>query len=411
MLTTNPSPAQPTHEIDLSRSPLFTPWKDPSSGVVSYILTSRVAPLQQTFYFVNPSLTRDGRYYWFYCAFPPGGCSIYGRSLGVIDLWENRIHHFPETQFQCASPLVDVETGDVYWCSGAEIWRRSPNPSEKPVFINRFPEKLARNRYLKRMTTHFTLSADRKSLNLDAEIGAEWLVGQIPLDGSEPVVWQTFDRCYDHSQFSPTDPSLQLLARDNSVHPVTGEISHYENRLWLVRKGEQARPIFPSAIPMANPDPNKTTCDESEVHRTFKDARDWHGHEWWSTDGRHVWYVHYGVGVERVRLQEAPKPELIWKIRYVSHAHGNAGETLLVADCLPPSNPEEGRVAFLNRKTGQEINIVSLVPYADSDQARYHVHAHPQFCGDGRYICYTTTVLGGVDVAFTPVDALIEATS
>ena len=38
-------------------SPLFTPWRDPVSGVESFILTTRVAPVQQSFYYVTPSLT------------------------------------------------------------------------------------------------------------------------------------------------------------------------------------------------------------------------------------------------------------------------------------------------------------------------------------------------------------------
>ena len=38
-------------------SRLFTPWRDPVSGVESFILTARVAPVQQSFYYVTPSLT------------------------------------------------------------------------------------------------------------------------------------------------------------------------------------------------------------------------------------------------------------------------------------------------------------------------------------------------------------------
>lgn len=34
------------------------------------------------------------------------------------------------------------------------------------------------------------------------------------------------------------------------------------------------------------------------------------------------------------------------------------------------------------------------------------IHPHPQFCLNDRYICYTTNVLGRVDVALTPVEAL-----
>lgn len=71
--------------ISIERSKNFSPWIDPKCKVRSYILTKRVAPLQQSFYFVNPSMTRDARYLWFYCAFPPGGDANFGRTLAVIE--------------------------------------------------------------------------------------------------------------------------------------------------------------------------------------------------------------------------------------------------------------------------------------------------------------------------------------
>ena len=39
----------------------------------------------------------------------------------------------------------------------------------------------------------------------------------------------------------------------------------------------------------------------------------------------------------------------------------------------------------------------------------YHIHPHPQFCGGDRYVCYTTNVLGMVDIAFAPVETLLNA--
>jgi hypothetical protein len=42
-------------------SPLFQPWTDPSSGVKSFVLSQRVAPLQQSFYFTNPSFSDPWR--------------------------------------------------------------------------------------------------------------------------------------------------------------------------------------------------------------------------------------------------------------------------------------------------------------------------------------------------------------
>ncbi len=80
----------------------------------------------------------------------------------------------------------------------------------------------------------------------------------------------------------------------------------------------------------------------------------------------------------------------------------------MVADSLPPEDPEDRRVTFRNRHTGNEVNIVSQMPDLQGDVTRYHLHPHPHFCLDEALICYTTTVLGRVDVAFASVENLVE---
>ena len=57
--------------MDIAKHPYFTEWIDPESGVRSYVLTKKLAPLQQSFYFTNSSFSADEQYLWFYAAFPP----------------------------------------------------------------------------------------------------------------------------------------------------------------------------------------------------------------------------------------------------------------------------------------------------------------------------------------------------
>lgn len=102
--------------IDVHNRRLFTPFTHPESGVTFYVLTRKVAPVQQGFYFVNDSMSADGRYLWFYCAFPPSGTAAAGRTLGVADFLTGEVRHFPETQFGQVSPCVDVQTGE---CTGS----------------------------------------------------------------------------------------------------------------------------------------------------------------------------------------------------------------------------------------------------------------------------------------------------
>jgi hypothetical protein len=42
--------------------------------------------------------------------------------------------------------------------------------------------------------------------------------------------------------------------------------------------------------------------------------------------------------------------------------------------------------------------------------ARYHIDPHPRFCGSDRFVVFTTTVRGEVDLAVVRVDDLIDRT-
>lgn len=370
----------------IEQSPLFQRWTDPLSGVESFILSQGAAPFQQSFYYTNPSLTNDGRFLWIYCAYPPSGSANQGRCLAVADLHTQEFCVFPETQFLDASPCVDLNTGYAYWCIGTEIWKRGPLPAQEPELVNRLPESLTHHRRPWRVATHLTFSADHKSLNIDAEIGRQWFVGHAPLDGSDVMIWQELDRAYNHGQFSPVDPDLQLINQDSAIDPVTGVCPPYENRMWLIRRGEKASPIFPTGPK--------------------------HGHEWWSANGQHVWYIHYNRGVERVRIDTPNNdPELMWTSDTVSHAHVDATERYIVADCVPGRDTGIGKVIFYNTTTRRELSIVSDMPYPSEALRRYHVHPHPQFCRQDEYICYTTLVRGKVEVALVPVADLISRTT
>ena len=378
----------------IEESPLFTRWKDPVSGVESLILSRRVAPIQQSFYFTHSGFSNDGRYLWFYCSFPPGGDAYYGKQLGVVDFVEQNVRHFPETLFMDASPFADPATGEVYWTTGLEIWKRGPRPEDKAELVGSFPLELANNRRPLRIATHLSLSADKRSFAIDALIGSDCFVGDIPRDGSGPFrLWQKFDCCYNHAQFSPTDPDLMLLAADGWTHPVTGErgkrptIGGKEDRMWLLRLGEEIRPVCPN-------DPVSS---------------DLRGHEWWDVDGEHIWYINYRTGTEKVNIHTG-KQTPVWPGGH-THSYCDQKGQYIVGDINAQHiHMEKWRIAFFNTLTGKEINIVSDLPSLPYPRRRYHVHPHPRFCLNDRYICYTTNVLGSVDVALVPVEQLIART-
>jgi len=94
------------------------------------------------------------------------------------------------------------------------VFCRSPDPNAPVEQVNSVPESVHKNRYGKRLSTHLTLSANRREFLIDAHLGHEWCIGSLPLDGGAFQVWQTLNRCYNHAQFSPTDPDVALIAQD-----------------------------------------------------------------------------------------------------------------------------------------------------------------------------------------------------
>lgn len=368
--------------IEVNGSPLFEPYTDPSSGVICHILTSRVAPVQQSFYFVNESWSRDGRYLWFYCAYPPSPT----RTLAVVDFYQHEVQHFADTQFSGASPFVEPETGGIYWCTRDSVWTRTPQPLDEAQLVNRVPEELLRNQPVQCLATHLSRSADRSSFFIDAFVDGRTLLGSLPLDGSDFALWHEFTDGLrrNHAQFSPHEPDLALFAWDNSWERSTGRRIPYENRMYLIRRGEEPKSVFPTP----------TRCT----------------HEWWDSDGRHIWCMMDGT--VRVDTQTA-EVERVWN-EGKWHAHNDATRGLIVAD---NNHREKGfyrgcpsTVDFFNRETGASVRIVRNPEHSDYAGRSYHIDPHPRFCLDDRYIVFTTTVRGTIDLAIVDTAQLIALT-
>ncbi|MFA6288046.1 MAG: hypothetical protein WC661_11735 [Opitutaceae bacterium] len=370
--------------IPFDNRDLFEPWTDPVSGITSHLLAPRLAPVQQSFYFTSPSLTADGRYLWFYTAHPPAGSAENGRTLAVADLVAGTVTACPETQFRDASPFVDGADGTVYWCSNYSVYSRAPSPGARPVLVNRVPAGIHRNRYGKRLATHLTRSADGREFFIDAHFGDEWCSGSLPLDGGDFKVWQTFDRCYNHAQFSPVDPDLVLLAQDWWTDVATGKRHDYDNRIWLIGRDRPARPLFAHSPSVA--------------------------HEWWDAGGRFIWYVDYARGTCKVDIVTG-EAAVVWPAG-TCHSHSSRCGRHLVGDIGTYSWNRTGcRVAFFDTVTGREVAIVTALPEPAVERGWYHLDPHPQFCADDSVIVYTTTVRGRIDVALVKTDDLRAATA
>ncbi len=379
--------------INLNDSNLFTPVTHPESGVTIHVLTRRIAPVQQGFYFVNDSMSADGRYLWFYCAFPPA----LHRTLAVIDFVDQTVRHFPETS--AAGAYVDPDSGDVFWSEGPTIWRRGPREEDLPVPVNQLPPEIVGGRHVAGLASHLTRSADGREFFIDATVGLARIFGSLPLDGSPFQPWWRFDRLHNHAQFSPTDPDTVLFAQEFHTDPITGLRFPITNRLWLITRGDAPRPVLR--------EPRFVT------------------HEWWDPDGEHVWCVDTVNNNEtwRVRIADGEVERIAFP-RQCWHSHSTAATNsqtrrvcqsssrLIVGD----SNNGFFRgcastVHLMNRDTGKVIVLAEHAERADYVGRHYHIDPHPRFCCNDQYVVFTTTVRNEIDLALVPVEHLVEKTT
>jgi hypothetical protein len=363
---------------EISNHPLFEPWTDPVSGVVSHLLRERVAPVQQSFYFTSPGMSSDGMRLWFHAAHPPAP----GRSLGLVDFGTGQVTVFPQSHSPGESPMVEAGGDSALFCARNTVWRVRATGDTEPVFT--LPSAYIANRELRRLATHLTQSADGRSLLLDGEVGNHWFVAIAePATGTFRVV-KEFAHHFNHAQFSPIDPRLFTIAMDHFHDRVTGRRFHYDLRVWLMDTDDTR---FECLTPA-------TYCK----HLTGI------SHEWWSRDGRVCW-VDYTGGAFEHDLSTG-ETACVWP-GPLCHAHCNADRTLWCADESPYKWADQPcQVLFLERATGRVVPIVSGMPAPQVDRGWYHIDPHPQFSPDGRWICYTTTVRGRVDVALCAVDQL-----
>lgn len=380
----------------IRQSKHFVKYIDPVSGVVSFVFDNAFVPHTQSFYFTNPSITDDGRYIWMYCAFPPAGSMLNGRSLGVIDLENDTFIHFPDSMFIDATPLIDTKTGEAYWCNEIGLCKRTPDPKGKVELVAPVPDFMKNKGMLVKIATHPTFSYDRKKVCFDAFVGKTWMLGDINLENGEYTLWHEFDFCKNHAQFNPAKPDLILYAEDEHRDIADGTmrwIRRDENnklmRLWTIEKGKE--PVY--------------------IPPLFIEAR----HEWWSADGESIYYVDWYNGT--IKYDTGNGEYAVVNPRGTWHAHCTADEMLFVAD----ENEIDGkkwyrgcksRVHFYNKHTDKYVNIVTENPalFTRENQCRYHIDPHPQFTMAEKAVMYTTTVTGKVSAAICDVEQLLKKT-
>ena len=377
--------------MDLARHPYFRAWKDPVSGAESFILHERVAPLQKHLYYTTPSISADGRWLWFYAAFPPA--RHWHLAVCCLDPDEPMIRHFPHV-VPSANPRIIEDGRKVYVAVGDAIWTCDIEGNLEQVL--RMPRELVGGRHLFRLLTTITISADGRYFVLDSEIGNRWLIslGEIATGKVIPLRW--FSGSHHHAMFSPVDPELFMMGQGPWHDRITGDKFDMNIRMWIMdTKQTRYEPVLPDL---------------------------WYGHncmschEWWARDGVICW-CEYEEGVYEVDLADRQK-RLVWA-HPAFHADCDAKRELFVLDENPYARNERKtcKVFFFDRRSGKEVAIASDLPYPtprpvmqSQDWRTYHLDPHPQFSPDDRQIVYCTTCNDTVDLAIAPVEGLLAAT-
>ncbi len=376
------------------------------SGVVSYILTTRVAPVQQSLYFKNTCMSDDGRYLWFRCVFPPAFYQI----MAVLDFESDEITVHYETAGPLETlPQVDTSNGDIIHANGRGLYRIKPGDTENyetiatssvitKTVIDRFQKNLKGDRPANGLKPSYVVwDASNRYILVDTQFttgGSK--VGTINLETGEYTLWTMVeDRKYCHAEICPTNPDIGIVAEDFYIDPATGEYKLIRTlpdgtlcRIVLVSKDGKAEVIPPMYKTRAT-------------------------HEWWSYDGKSIYSVDMTMGLCRYTLDDKK-----WELRVPGkawHGHSSKDDKYYVSDIdLVEQNFRgcESAVRFYNYETKKDIMIITKNPrWNEPDkQNSFHMDPHPGFTCNDNYIAHTVTLDGHIDVALTPTAQLIEMT-
>lgn len=369
---------------NLAKHPFFERWVDPASGIESFILRERVAPIQQSFYFTNPGVSPDGKWLWFYASFPPNRQGM----LGVVSLDPDKPEAklFPQAGFTGASPMITPESDGAYFCMANHVYRVGIDGSTRVMCT--LPEEYIGKRNYSQIATHLTMSADRKYFLLDGDLGNFWWVGIGDIRTGEVTILKEFGNCHNHALFSPTDPKLFLIPEDWWCDKISGRYFKYDHRLWLMDIDQKRYEIVR---------PKDWDCG-----RTANAS-----HEWWSADGMVCWND-YALGTYECDPYTL-KTAHVWK-RSLCHAHCSFDRRFWCADESPyrwKTKPVE--ILFFDRELNRDVQIVSAMPLPPVPRDMYHlVDPHPHFSPKDSWVVYTTTVRGQVDVALSSVEGIVK---
>jgi len=373
----------------------FVQYTDPQSGVISYILKNEVAPLQKMCYYVSKNWSKDERYFWIVCAFPPKGTwegSAF--TAACIDFETDEIYYHPDIPGY--GSCIDQDTGELYFHTPNMIFKKGPKSDSPVTRIAKVP-KMFRT-FPGNMATHLTFSADKKELCCDIHSGNEMYLTTVNIETGEFTLWLHRHGGWNHAQFNPVDNDVIMFAMEFWQDMITGDHkiidfdqAGHRMRTWTTRRGEGTATLHSPKFR------NQT-------------------HEWWSANGQYIYYCDASNGVGRIDYKTGE--HIFHYIPYAWHAYSTMDDRYF---CSDKQFPEEdytnyrgslSGTLFTDTETGKNVKMISKNPplYKPDEPCVYHIDPHPRFVFNDKYVAQVTTVPGQISVAFTPVDQLKELT-
>jgi hypothetical protein len=373
------------------RSKLFRKRVEPASGVVSYILETRVAANQQSLYFTQKSMTEDGRFIVFDVS---GGERGNQKSFAVADLLKDEVRPL---EIRGSIPFLDTESALLYWFEPGGLYTlnlRSAAPAkEKRCEIP--PQLKAEGACVLSYATHVTLTPDRAKVFMDARVDDRFIQGLLDINTGRFEKWGEESVCVNHGQINPVNGRLALCAHETRWTG-TNKVEH---------KIQNVDGVYPRLL-LVEPDGKRRIVPPMNNYAT---------HEHWAADGQGFYYCSSGAEYGVITCDLATGQQRRAAPVRAAHATMTRDRRYFTYDYSvgPWYRGCSWRVGFYNAETKKEVFLYAERPAFNTrdNPSTLHPDPHPQFvCGDTYIICTINRGDGRMDLSVTPVAPLVEMT-